>query len=141
MQELQDNLASVSGSLSTWGTCTLMYPKYINFSKPFAHGFTLDLTIYEINLQNLTLFFIAKNTFSKSCPFDTGNGGNKFGEIPQKFLWKGSLRQRRPPGAFKQDQVARSPGQAAPPRSVWASVADSASPSTHVFIYWKKSYS
>jgi hypothetical protein len=40
----------------------LMYPKYIHFSKSFAHGFTPESPIYEINLQNLTLF-LAKHLF------------------------------------------------------------------------------
>jgi hypothetical protein len=35
-----------------------------------------NLTIYEINLQNLTLF-LAKNPF---CHFWAGNNGNKFEE-------------------------------------------------------------
>jgi hypothetical protein len=34
-----------------------------------------NLTIYEINLQNLMLF-LAKTPF---CLFDRGNNGNKFG--------------------------------------------------------------
>jgi hypothetical protein len=53
-----------------------MYPKYIYFSKPFYHSFLRNLTIYEINLQNLTLF-LAKPLF---WLFDAGIDRNKFGE-------------------------------------------------------------
>jgi hypothetical protein len=39
--------------------------------------------------------------------------------------------------AYKQDQVARLSRKAVPPTPIWASVAASASPSTHAFIYPK----
>jgi hypothetical protein len=51
---------------------------------------------------------------------------------------KGGMRGRLD---HEQDQVARPTGGTAPPRSVWASVAGSASPLTCAPIYWKKTLS
>jgi hypothetical protein len=56
-----------------------------------------NLTIYEINLQNLTLF-IAKTPF---CLFDAGNDGNKFGEnTTDVFIEKKQFEMKKGAGAY-----------------------------------------
>jgi hypothetical protein len=89
-----------------------------------------NLTIYEINPKNLILF-LAETPFSHFC---VGNDGNKFeGNTTEVFMENKQIETKegmRGRLARKGDQVARPAGVAAPPGSIWASVAGSASPST-----------
>jgi hypothetical protein len=77
-----------------------------------------NLTIYEINLQNLTLF-LAKMLF---CLFGAGNDGNKIGENTMEvFMEKKRIKTKegtRGHLARKQDHVAWPAGGTVPPRSV-----------------------
>jgi hypothetical protein len=63
----------------------LMHASTSTFSIPLLIVFLQNLTKYEINLQNLTLF-LGKPSF---CIFDAGLDGNKFGEnIIEVFMEK-----------------------------------------------------
>jgi hypothetical protein len=89
-----------------------------------------NLTIYEINMQNLTLF-LAETPF---CHFCAGNDGNKFGKNTTEVFIKKNQNETKAGTrgrlARKQDQVVRPAGVVAPPGSVWASMVGSTSPST-----------